>query len=52
MKLELVEIPNPVNMAGWKQVPIKECGEPLIELNRLDAMAYINSPCKLKFHVL
>lgn len=36
MTLELEEIPDPINMAGWKQIPIKECHEPLIELNNLD----------------
>jgi zinc D-Ala-D-Ala dipeptidase len=30
-----IEIPKPVPMAGWKELPINECGEPLVHLNPL-----------------
>lgn len=32
---ERLEIPEPIPLSGWKEVPIKECGEPLIRLNDL-----------------
>lgn len=33
---ERLEIPEPIPLNGWKEVPIKDCGEPLIRLNDLD----------------
>ncbi len=29
------EIPRPTPMTGWKELPIEECGEPLVRLNPL-----------------
>lgn len=34
-------IPEPMIMAGWKEVPIKESGHPLVSLNELSAVSSI-----------
>lgn len=39
---ETKEIPQPVSMAGWKQVAIQESSQPLILLNNLDPKIHVS----------
>jgi D-alanyl-D-alanine dipeptidase len=37
------EIPSPRAMAGWKTVPIRECGEALVELNSIHPRVVVDA---------
>lgn len=36
-----IEIPDPVSIAGWKEVAIEESGQPLIDLGNLDPLIQV-----------
>lgn len=30
--LERINIPDPISTSGWKELPMEECGKPLVSL--------------------